>query len=148
VTFRCRFAEEKRRQHARDAADGGATAGQVEGIHLTAPAKPQVAVVRACGTGSAAAKIGGKQHDFQTTLTHELGQALGLDESAHVASAMCGTLAPGTAIRTLPKAGLNIPHGGGGSDSHRAAVLPPADAVAENVPPADRVSRWEPPAGK
>jgi hypothetical protein len=59
--------------------------------------------------GSDATQIGTSQYDFQTTVTHELGHALGLGESTNAASAMYGTLATGTTIRTLTTADLNLP---------------------------------------
>jgi hypothetical protein len=75
--------------------------------------------------GSNAAQISANQYDFQTTLTHELGHALGLGESEDATSAMYGTLAPGTAIRTLTTADLSIPYNEGDGDPQRAADPPP-----------------------
>jgi hypothetical protein len=75
--------------------------------------------------------IGATQYDFQTTLTHELGHALGLGESADPTSAMYGTLAPGTAIRTLTTADLAIPYADGNADAQRAA---PASSVGSLAP--------------
>jgi hypothetical protein len=79
--------------------------------------------------GSDPTQIAANQYDFQTTVTHELGHALGLGESNVTTSAMYGTLAPATAIRTLTTADLNIPFAEGGADAERAA-LPPAGMVA------------------
>src|SRR5439155_14498912 len=46
-------------------------------------------------TGSDPAQIGADQYDFQTIVTHELGHAFGLVESADPASVMYYQLAPG-----------------------------------------------------
>ncbi len=75
--------------------------------------------------GADPTQIGANQYDFETTVTHELGHALGLGESDVTTSAMYGTLAPGTAIRSLTTADLNIPYAENGADAQRAA-LPPA----------------------
>jgi hypothetical protein len=72
--------------------------------------------------GSDPTQIGANQYDFQTTVTHELGHALGLGESSNPTSAMYGTLMPGTTIRTLTTADLNIPYDEGPADPQRAAV--------------------------
>jgi len=83
--------------------------------------------------GSDPSQIGASQYDFQTTVTHELGHALGLGESSDSTSAMSGTLAPGTVIRTLTTADLNIPYDEGLADPQRAAVPPPMGAVNNPV---------------
>jgi hypothetical protein len=72
--------------------------------------------------GSDATQIGASLYDFQTTVTHELGHALGLGENADPTSAMSGTLATATVIRTLTTADLNIPEAEAGADAQRAAV--------------------------
>jgi hypothetical protein len=74
--------------------------------------------------GADATQVGAGQYDFQTTVTHELGHALGLGESSNSASAMYATLAPGTAIRALTTADLNVPYDDSGPDPQRAAVVP------------------------
>jgi uncharacterized delta-60 repeat protein len=76
--------------------------------------------------GSNATQIGASQYDFETTLTHELGHALGLGESSVTTSAMYGTLAAGTTIRTLTTADLSIPQAESGADAQRAAGFRPA----------------------
>jgi hypothetical protein len=80
-------------------------------------------------SGADPTQIGANQYDFQTTVTHELGHALGLGESSVTTSAMYGTLAPGTVIRTLTTADLNIPYDDGSSDAQRAA-MPAVNTVA------------------
>jgi parallel beta-helix repeat protein len=82
--------------------------------------------------GADPAQIGVSQYDFETTVTHELGHALGLGESSDPTSAMSGTLAPGTAIRTLTTADLNIPYDEGGADGQRAAPVPAADEAVQH----------------
>ncbi len=82
--------------------------------------------------GADLTQIGANQYDFQTTVTHELGHALGLGESNVTTSAMYGTLAPGTTIRTLTTADLNIPYAEAGADAQRAA-LPPV-SVPVSIP--------------
>jgi Bacterial Ig-like domain (group 3)/Matrixin len=74
--------------------------------------------------GSDPSQVGSGQYDFQTTVTHELGHALGLGESSDSTSAMYGTLAPGAAMRTLTTADLNLPADESGADAQRAAPLP------------------------
>jgi hypothetical protein len=75
--------------------------------------------------GADPAQIAASQYDFQTTVTHELGHALGLGESGDPTSAMSGTLAPGAALRVLTTADLNIPYDEGGTDAQRAASVSP-----------------------
>ncbi len=92
--------------------------------------------------GSDPTQIGATQYDFQTTVTHELGHALGLGESSDPTSAMYGTLTTGTTIRSLTTADLNIPYADAGADAQRAAVttspVPLVDGShpsRESVPP-------------
>ena len=84
--------------------------------------------------GSDQAQIGADQYDFQTTVTHELGHALGLGEGDDPTSAMYGTLAPGTVHRTLTTGDLNIPYDEGDADPQRAA-MPPSVGAAGNLGP-------------
>ena len=53
--------------------------------------------------------IGASQYDFQTSVMHELGHALGLGHSSDAASAMNATLSTRTAHRVLTVADFNIP---------------------------------------
>jgi hypothetical protein len=80
--------------------------------------------------GADPTQIGSGQYDFQTTVTHELGHALGLGHSTNVSSPMYESLASGLANRTVTTQDLNIPDPPEGADPQRAAplshVTPPA----------------------
>jgi hypothetical protein len=92
--------------------------------------------------GADPTQVGAGQYDFETVVLHELGHALGLGEGSNSASAMYGTLASGTAVRTVTTADLNIPYDETGADGDHAAgasaVVDAQPAVAsaatENVP--------------
>jgi Bacterial Ig-like domain (group 3)/Periplasmic copper-binding protein (NosD) len=92
--------------------------------------------------GSDPTQIGSDQYDFQTTVTHELGHALGLGESTITTSPMSATLATGTVDRALTTADLNIPDDNTGPDGQKAAALPvrpterTSDAAAVTPEPA------------
>jgi hypothetical protein len=90
--------------------------------------------------GSDPAQVGANQYDFETTLIHELGHALGLGESSDPTSAMSGTLATGTVIRTLTTADLNIPYDEQGPDPQRAVGASPIATGSDPV----RVSGRDP----
>ena len=81
-------------------------------------------------TGADAAGAATNQYDFQTTVTHEFGHALGLGHSHDAASPMNENLATGTAHRFMSVADLNIPSTPEGAEPLMAAnVLVPAVAV-------------------
>jgi hypothetical protein len=61
------------------------------------------------------------QYDFETTMLHELGHALGLGGSTNPSSPMYETLASGVADRTVTVADLNIPDSPAGADPQMAA---------------------------
>src|SRR5260370_17651452 len=65
--------------------------------------------------GADPAQIGQGQYDFQSTLTHELGHALGLGHSADSNSTMFWSLTTGMDHRTMTVADLNIPDPDGGA---------------------------------
>jgi hypothetical protein len=67
------------------------------------------------------AKIGADQYDFQTTVTHEIGHALGLGGASDATSPMYESLATGVAHRTVSVADLNIPESPEGADPQMAA---------------------------
>jgi hypothetical protein len=71
--------------------------------------------------GSDASKIGASQYDFETTVLHELGHALGLGGSTNPSSPMYETLASGAALRTVTTQDLNIPDPPAGADPQMAA---------------------------
>jgi hypothetical protein len=85
--------------------------------------------------GADPTQIAANQYDFETTVTHELGHALGLGHSSDPTSAMYPTLAPATVIRTLTTADLSIPDAEAGADPQMAAPLavnPVAGVVGNN----------------
>ncbi|MFI5457310.1 MAG: beta strand repeat-containing protein [Isosphaerales bacterium] len=66
-------------------------------------------------------QIGPGQYDFETTVMHELGHALGLGGSTDPSSPMHETLAAGTTARTVTTQDLNIPDPPAGADPQTAA---------------------------
>jgi hypothetical protein len=71
--------------------------------------------------GSDPSQIGGNQYDFETTVLHELGHALGLGGSTNSTSPMYETLAADVADRTPTTQDLNIPDPPEGADPQMAA---------------------------
>jgi hypothetical protein len=71
--------------------------------------------------GSDPSQIGAGQYDFETTVLHELGHALGLGGSTNPNSPMFETLASGVADRTPTTQDLNIPDPPEGADPQLAA---------------------------
>jgi parallel beta-helix repeat protein len=106
-----------------DTGDTSAVGGYADGILGCYTTAGEVTLLQGWDwyAGSDPSQIGANQYDFQTTVTHELGHALGLGESGDPTSALYGTLAPGTAIRSLTAADLNIPYDDGSADAQRAA---------------------------
>jgi hypothetical protein len=82
--------------------------------------------------GPDSSQIGVGQYDFETTVLHELGHALGLGGGSDPSSPMFETLAAGTAARNVSAADLNIPDSPAGADPQSAAPLP--HGVAAPVP--------------
>jgi ELWxxDGT repeat protein len=81
--------------------------------------------------GSDPTQIALGQYDFETTILHELGHALGLGGSTNPSSPMYETLAAGVALRTVTTQDLNIPDPPEGADPQTAAgFLAPATAFA------------------
>jgi hypothetical protein len=80
--------------------------------------------------GSDPTQIGASQYDFETTVLHELGHALGLGGSTNPNSPMYETLATGVADRTVTTQDLNIPDPPAGADPQMAA------GVRLDTPPA------------
>jgi hypothetical protein len=90
-------------------------------------------------------QIGSGQYDFETTVTHELGHALGLGHSAAPVSPMNETLATGMANRNVTAAHLNIPIRL--RELTRSARLvthpvPPSSAAAAQAPPCMSQNVW------
>jgi hypothetical protein len=79
--------------------------------------------------GADPTQIGSGQYDFETTVLHELGHALGLGGSTNPTSPMYETLAPGVADRTPTTQDLNIPDPPEGADPQMAAGFVPGAAV-------------------
>jgi hypothetical protein len=72
--------------------------------------------------GADPSQIGAGQYDFQTTVTHELGHALGLGGNSDATSPMNESLPPGMVRRTLLVADLNVPQDDAGADALHAIV--------------------------
>ena len=70
--------------------------------------------------GADSTQIGASQYDFQTTVSHELGHALGLGGSSSLTSPMNETLPAGTPP-AMTVADLNIPEPSDGADPLSAA---------------------------
>jgi hypothetical protein len=81
--------------------------------------------------GADPGQIGAGQYDFETTMLHELGHALGLGHSTNPSSPMYATLATGVADRTVTTTDLNIPDPPAGADPQMAAGF-----RSDSTPPA------------
>jgi hypothetical protein len=106
--------------------------------------------------GSDPSQIGPGQYDFETTVLHELGHALGLGGSTDPGSPMFETLEPGTTHRIVTTQDLNIPDPPAGADPLTAGGFPtfPASAsvtYAQQIVPAAAatppIAVWVPPPG-
>jgi hypothetical protein len=71
--------------------------------------------------GSDPTQIGASQYDFEPTVLHELGHALGLGGSTNSSSPMYETLAAGVANRAVSTQDLNIPDPPSGADPQMVA---------------------------
>jgi hypothetical protein len=103
-----------------NSACGGATSG-VLGCYNGATGEIMLIQNWNWYAGADPSQIGTGQYDFQTTVTHELGHALGLGHSANPSSPMYATLSTGVADRTVTIQDLNIPDPPDGADPQTAA---------------------------
>jgi hypothetical protein len=117
-----------------DTSSSSAVGGYADGILGCYSTDGEITLIQGWNwyVGANPSAIGATQYDFQTTVTHELGRALGLGESTTPASAMYGTLAPGTVIRTLTTADLAIPYDEGAGDPQRAAEFNPSATLSDH----------------
>jgi hypothetical protein len=90
--------------------------------------------------GSDPSQIGANQYDFETTVLHELGHALGLGGSPDPTSPMYETLAAGVADRMPTTQDLNIPDPPEGADPQMAAGFFPGPVAVPVSPMGPLVS--------
>jgi hypothetical protein len=109
----------------------GSTADGVLGCYNSAAGEITILQGWNWYAGADPAQIGQSQYDFQTTVTHEFGHALGLGHSADPNSPMFESLATGQVRRVMTVADLNIPDPPTGADPLRAA-LPVSNAVIDS----------------
>jgi hypothetical protein len=80
--------------------------------------------------GADPSQIGSGQFDFETTVTHEFGHALGLGHSTNLSSPMYESLSPGVANRIVTTQDLNIPDPPAGADPQKARPRQPVGPSA------------------
>jgi hypothetical protein len=116
-----------------DAGSTSACGGMAQGVlGCYDVSKGEITLIRGWNwyTGADPSRIGPGQYDFQTTVEHELGHALGLGGVTDSNSPMDERLAAGVAKRTVTAQDLNILDPPEGADLENAAgsslVRPPA----------------------
>jgi CSLREA domain-containing protein len=93
--------------------------------------------------GADPTQIGAGQYDFETTVLHELGHALGLGGSDDTSSPMDETLPAGTVRRLVSAPDLNIPEAPDAADPLTAAD-PQRLTSSQNLPTAPEGARPQP----
>jgi hypothetical protein len=81
--------------------------------------------------GASRTRIGPRQYDFQTTVTHEFGHALGLGHSTNPNSPMYAILPAGVTRRSMTVRDLNIPAAPAGADPLVAPGFGAGQSVAQ-----------------
>jgi hypothetical protein len=116
-----------------DAGTSSASGGMADGVlGCFNPVTGEITILEGWSwyDGADPTLIGAGQYDFETTVTHELGHALGLGHNANSDSPMNSTLATAAAHRTMTVPDLNIPDPPAGADPLMAAGFRPEGAVA------------------
>jgi hypothetical protein len=114
----------------------GSAADGVLGSFVTTASGAEITILQGWNwyAGADPTLVGSGQYDFETTVTHELGHALGLGHSPNPGSPMYATLATATADRTLAQPDLDIPDPPSGAEPLRAAGFHEADASPVAMP--------------
>ena len=114
-----------------DAGTTSASGGMAQGVlGCFNPAASEITLIEGWNwyAGADPTQIGSGQYDFQTTVTHEFGHALGLGGNANPDSPMYELLPTGTARRTMTVPDLDIPYPPQGADPLTAAGYRPDES--------------------
>jgi hypothetical protein len=114
----------------------GSAADGVLGSFVTTATGAEITILQGWNwyAGNDPTQVGSGQYDFQTTVTHELGHALGLGHSPNPSSPMYATLATATTNRTMTVTDLNVPDPPSGAEPLKAASFPFVDASPVAMP--------------